>query len=210
MPNNMKKINPQSNKGFTLVETLVALFILTLAVTALFALIANSFFSAQYAKNELAATYLAQEAVDYIRNDRDTTAFEQGDWKKFLNHYGWANSDLCFDDSANHTGCSIDVTKFNWTTQKADIVLDCDKDALFGASKCPQYYLDSSPSSPAYFSYTNNSTSTVVPMKRQITMTVAKPNGIDEDELIIKVIVEWQNGSIVKSQTLQTSLLKWQ
>ena len=58
--------------GFTLVETLIAIFIFTLSIVALFALIGDSLFSAQYAKYDITAQYLAGEALDYIRNDRDT------------------------------------------------------------------------------------------------------------------------------------------
>lgn len=57
--------------GFTLLETLVAILLFTVALSALLALVRDSVTTATYTKNEVVATYLAQEAVDYIRNQRD-------------------------------------------------------------------------------------------------------------------------------------------
>lgn len=66
---NNKKIKNQ--RGFTLVETLVAILIFVLALSALLALVKDSVTSAIYTKNEMIATYLNQESIDYIRNIRD-------------------------------------------------------------------------------------------------------------------------------------------
>jgi len=60
--------------GFTLVETLVAIFILALTIGALLTLTAGGFFTIRYAKNDITATYLLQESLELIRNDRDTMA----------------------------------------------------------------------------------------------------------------------------------------
>lgn len=66
----MKK--QQTQLGFTLVEMLVAVMILTLAVTALLSVSAGSAQSARYAKNKIVANWLAQASLDYIRNSRDS------------------------------------------------------------------------------------------------------------------------------------------
>lgn len=70
-------------KGFTLVETLVALLILSLVFVSVISLMSSSIFSARYAKNEIKATYIAQEGIDYIRNLRDSIGFLQNDWNTF-------------------------------------------------------------------------------------------------------------------------------
>ena len=105
-----KNLNTKSNKGFTLIETLVAILILSIAFNAVITLISNSIFSAQYARNQITAMYLAQEAVDHIRNDRDSHAFEKkdlSDWTNFLDHYGSATNDKCF---SRNGGCEFDAT----------------------------------------------------------------------------------------------------
>ncbi len=68
----MKHTSYQS--GFTLVETLIAVLILAMAISALLTLSASGFFTIRYAKNDIVGTYLLQESLEYIRNHRDTYA----------------------------------------------------------------------------------------------------------------------------------------
>ena len=66
-------------KGFTLIETLVAISVLVVAVTAPLTLASQSLFAAVYAKDQTTAFYLAQEAIEMVRSKRD------GNLLKFLN-----------------------------------------------------------------------------------------------------------------------------
>jgi len=61
-----------SRGGFTLVETLVAISILSLAITGPMVIAQKGIGSSVYARDQVTAFYLAQEAVEYIRNVRDT------------------------------------------------------------------------------------------------------------------------------------------
>ena len=58
-------------KGFTLIETLVAVSLLTVAVVAPMTLTARSLSAAYYARDQITAFHLAQEAVETVRNVRD-------------------------------------------------------------------------------------------------------------------------------------------
>lgn len=58
-------------KGFTLVETLVAISILMLAVTGPLYFAAESLKAATYARDQITAFYLAQDAFEQIRKIRD-------------------------------------------------------------------------------------------------------------------------------------------
>ena len=60
------------NRGFTLIETLVAIAVLSLAITGPMVIAQKGIGSAIYARDEVTAFYLAQEAIEYIRNVRDT------------------------------------------------------------------------------------------------------------------------------------------
>ena len=51
-------------KGFTIIETLVAVSVLLIALTAVFAAAKNGLASSTALKNRIVATYLAEEAVD--------------------------------------------------------------------------------------------------------------------------------------------------
>src|SRR3989338_10635926 len=66
------KIKRLSSRGFTLVETLVAVMLLSVAVVAPMSLAAKSLGSAYYARDQITAFYLAQEAIEALRSIRDS------------------------------------------------------------------------------------------------------------------------------------------
>jgi len=181
--------------GFTLIETLVAVLILTISLSAILTLITSSIFYARYAKNETIATYLAQEAIDHIRNDRDTMAFQGGDWLGFLDDYGYTQQARCF----SLEGCYLDANQWGMSNKPKK----CDAN-----TGCDYFYYDESATGGTYYNYNKNKG---VPsfFRRTIKMNTDSPaNGIDE--LIVEVKIEWLNGGSPRSQTLTTSLLKWQ
>jgi prepilin-type N-terminal cleavage/methylation domain-containing protein len=59
------------HRGFTLIETLVAISLLMTAIVAPMALAAQSLASAYYARDQITAYFLAQEAVEAVRSARD-------------------------------------------------------------------------------------------------------------------------------------------
>lgn len=58
--------------GFTLVETLVALLILSTGIMGIFVLISRDLSIASLIKNELIASHLTQEGIEVVRNLRDS------------------------------------------------------------------------------------------------------------------------------------------
>lgn len=60
------------SSGLTMVETLVAISILTIAVIGPLGIIAQALHTSYYTRDQMTAYYLAQEAVEYVRNLRDT------------------------------------------------------------------------------------------------------------------------------------------
>ncbi len=65
-----------SQGGFTLIETMVAITILVVAVSGPLTLASQSLFASVYAKDQTTAFYLAQEAVELVRNKRDGNMLE--------------------------------------------------------------------------------------------------------------------------------------
>jgi type II secretory pathway pseudopilin PulG len=59
-------------KGFTIVEALVAIFILVISVTALMGVVSQSIFTSGYIKNKAVAISLAQEGIELVRNIQDS------------------------------------------------------------------------------------------------------------------------------------------
>ena len=58
-------------KGFTLIETMVAITILTFAVSGPLFTASRAIVAAQTARDQLTALYLAQEGIEYVRMMRD-------------------------------------------------------------------------------------------------------------------------------------------
>lgn len=217
----MKIIHIQHNKGFTLIETMIAVFVLTAAMAGFFSLLASSLFSARYARNEITANYLLQEAVDYVRNDRDTVAFQQstngGGWINFLNRYGYnggVGSDTCFTTTTNFNsapGCYFEPALSVSLTSPLDAipVKACTTSADFGTIQCPVFNYDQSGAiHNDYYTYDSTHNLPATKFKRQVVMLVNPTSA--GDELAMKVTVEWQNGGLTRSKSLVISLLNWQ
>lgn len=110
----MIKNNFLNNKksGFTLLETMVAIMLFILAISALLALVSDSVTSATYNKNEIVATYLAQEGIDYVRNIRDEMVHVNPSatpWADFINNVTSSIPPNADCDGTN--GCYLDYLK---------------------------------------------------------------------------------------------------
>lgn len=64
----------QKKKGFTLIETMVAVSLLVISVAAPMSLAVQSLSSAFYARDQVTAFHLAQEAIETVRAVRDGNA----------------------------------------------------------------------------------------------------------------------------------------
>jgi len=64
-----------SQQAFTLIETMVALAIFSVSVVSLIAMTSQGIANVSLAKNKLIASYLAQEGIEVVRNDRDSNGW---------------------------------------------------------------------------------------------------------------------------------------
>jgi len=100
---NNKTLNPKrstlnSRAGFSLIEALVAIAILLLALIGPFTIATKGLVSANFARDQVTAFYLAQEATEIIRSKRDNNVLGGKEWTDKL--------DECFDKE-----CTVDATK---------------------------------------------------------------------------------------------------
>ncbi len=186
----------QKNRGFTIIEAIIAVFILSMSITAMLGLTASSMTSARYADNEITANYLLQEAVDSIRNSRDTIVFQQKNWAGFLARYT-----SCFSPN----GCEILNTGYFYPTGNGfgAQAKECNTNPTFGEIKCSILKYDSSASNQAF--YLSNA-GTNSRFKRRVKMEMVQSG----DGVKVKATIEWQNGASTKSQSLETILMNWQ
>lgn len=71
----MIKFLKNKKTGFTLIETLIAISIFSVAIVTLMTVLSSGITNINNAKKKITATYLAQEGIEYIRNKRDTEVF---------------------------------------------------------------------------------------------------------------------------------------
>jgi type II secretory pathway pseudopilin PulG len=183
----------KKNTGFTLVETMFAVFILTSTIVGLMTVVSNSLFAARYARDEITVNYLLQEVVDYIRNDRDTTVFlgSGGTWDSFFAKY----SVPC---SASGGGCTVDV--LNRTDPEP---------CPYGLG-CPYLYYDKNADTTSFYVTDNGINMGNMAKTNFRRKIVVEQNATKPDEIDVTVTVDWQNGSLPMTRSLKTSFLKWQ
>ncbi|HUC88649.1 MAG TPA: prepilin-type N-terminal cleavage/methylation domain-containing protein [Candidatus Paceibacterota bacterium] len=204
----MKFYSKQKNSGFTLIETMIAVFILTIALTSLLNLNASSIFTSRYAKNEIIANYLLQEPIDYIRNDRDTTVFQQGSANTttaWTNNFETKYSNCIVNFSSSSGGCY-----FEPADGPSAVIQSCPVDNItgFGNLTCPRLNYDDSASHNDFYTYkTTDNSGKSLPSSNFKRQVLVQANG---DEFDVKVTVEWLNGNLTRSRSLQTTLMKWQ
>lgn len=66
----------KNKKGFTILEAIVAIAILSLAISGSFSAIRSGLFASSNAKEEIQAFYLVQEVVEIVRNRRDANRLD--------------------------------------------------------------------------------------------------------------------------------------
>ena len=88
---------PRAQVGFTLVETLVAISVLLVSLAGPLTIATKGLSTSLFARDQVVAFYLAGEAVEYVRNVRDTNILNNRPWLTGL--------DACFGSGM----CAVDV-----------------------------------------------------------------------------------------------------
>jgi len=76
-------------KGFTLIEILAVIFVVTIGVAGVFSLMQSTVSSSRLVSSQLTATYLAQEGIEIVRSIRDSNLLARKDddtvdWDRYL------------------------------------------------------------------------------------------------------------------------------
>jgi Tfp pilus assembly protein PilV len=72
--------NTDRRSGFTIIETMVAITILMISIVSPMAIAAKGLTAAFLAQDQIRAFYLAQEAIEQIRNKRDENGVKRVGW----------------------------------------------------------------------------------------------------------------------------------
>lgn len=152
-------------RGFSLLETTVAIAILIVAILGPLSVATYSLSRAGLSENEIIAYNLAEEALEFVINTRDSNVFAGNNWLSGLDDGG--NQCDGFD------GCYIDVTN------TADPVKDC-------TGSCSGDLIRRNATSGLY---THNAADTATIFKRRIFL---RDNNLqNNDERIVEVRITW-------------------
>lgn len=168
----MTKNKLKRNNGFTLVETLVAISILSISIAATFTAVQNGIQNSTEARDQTVAFFLAQEAVEYIKNMRDQNALNSinGGANNWLTGISDLASDPCYFGKV----CRVDAITQN--TSYCGMAFDT----------CSVLNQNST---SGLFSYTSGSGWNTTVFKRELRFREVVPN----EEVEITVRMSWSS-----------------
>ena len=192
----IKKI--QLNRGFTVLESMVAIIILSLSITSVFSVISNSIYQANIARDEMTSSYLAQEALEIVRNIRDTNQLKRISNSSITwldNITGGANclfagastiSDVCRIGNANILDCGgINVFCPNLSQNNTT-----------AGGNVPDYQFSDGPTFG----------STLTNLRRELRFQKVAGNA---DDMTVTVNIYYKRGITTRKVTLKTDILSW-
>lgn len=170
----------------------MAIAILAVSVVAPISLAQKSLNASSYAKDQVTAFYLAQEAMEYVRNVRDNnnlSGFSGNDWLSGLS------------DCIN-VWCGLDVTADGSTYPRTfPCVLGTDCLLTFNPS-IGVYGVRRNPADAKPISGWQDS---IFTRKIRIVNSAAS----SADEAGVEVSVNWSTGLLAKNFTLKTKIFNW-
>ncbi len=186
----MMYYSTHNKKGFTLIETLIALLIFATAVTAMIAITSHGITDMTSVKNKYIANYLAEEGLELVRYVRDDL-YVKG--QSFL-----PNFTDTIASCAN--GCNADpVLLFQNQGRLNDVFIECNP-----LSNCAVRF-----DADGYYRGNLGSTGET-PFTRIITVdTDGVASDQVEHELHIKSTVTWQEGLITHMVSSEEHLFDW-
>ena len=172
---NFKTKKRRKDRGFTLVETLVAISILSLSILASFGAVQNGIKSSGVSKDQITAFFLAQETIEFIKNIRDENALLtlSSTPTHWLHGFAEAQGDPCFPGKV----CMID--------SNAKTITYCG----VVSGSCPNLNQNST---TGLYGYTAGWV--VSRYKREVEFQI-----INADEVMVTVNILWTDGTVSRS-----------
>lgn len=187
----IKNYKLKMSAGFTVLESIVAIFVLSLAISGAFAAVRQSLHQSTLSKDEVKAFYLAQDVIEIIRNKRDTNmlAYLNDGTTTWLTHMSADASDHCYFGKV----CRIDSTGYGFTFAGLSY---CGT----AWNTCPNLNMSS-----VTFLYTHGNTG-VVPtnFKREVMF-----ESVNANEVAVIVRITWTKGLLTKEFKVKTHLFNW-
>lgn len=181
----MYKVIRKNNKGFSILEVVVALYIITMGLIGVLALVVQNIQAEYINTKTLVASQLAQEGLELVRNIRDTNWLINANWKDCDS--AGSNCDIVQSAGGNTTyGIYLDYSTNN-------IIIDATINSIDNA--------------PLYINgngfYTHVVFAETTAFYRLITVTDGG------DYLVVECQVRWQTGKGSHDYKAETYLYDW-
>ncbi|MDZ4227109.1 MAG: prepilin-type N-terminal cleavage/methylation domain-containing protein [Patescibacteria group bacterium] len=179
----LQATNGKLQTGFTLIETMVAVSLLTVAIVAPMTLAARSLASALYARDQITAFYLAQEAIESVRAIRDSQILQ------IAQSASGSSIDIFGPLPLGDQPFTIDARK----TDPAESIQSC-------PSTCPPLQTDGT-----LYGYESGWTNTNFVRVLRVALIAGTT-----DEVRVSVSVTWRTGGIAeRTFTISSDLYRW-
>lgn len=203
-----------SKSGFTIMETLVAIFIIMLAITGPMVFTQNALRAAFLSRDQITAFFLAQDAIEYIKNIRDghvvdiiKSESDQPD--------GWLGSDklktICMDSG----GCTVDTREDESHIKTCGVESNpgCIVDGVDHLNEyTPLNYYEGSGASYFTTADTNGSTIKKSLFAREIKMKDIETDPLKQNrEVEVTVTIRWKSheGVGVREIVVKENIYNW-
>ena len=190
----------KKQKGFTLIESLLAIAILMISVAAPMSLAYSGLIAAYLAEDQIVAYYLAQDAMEYVRNKRDynklenTTNMLDNIFNNCKVEDTVGSSPIGIDDTTGITNKGCNITTFGPINSAFD-----DK-GVYNGEKL--YYHDLG----GEYNY-DSTNGTLTKFSRQVRVGYIN---IGLTEVIVEVTIKWPNALGTEQEyKLRSHLTDW-
>lgn len=211
-------LQKNKNKGFTMIETIVALAVLTAAIIGPVTLVTRAIFSSSFSRNDLIGYNLAQEGIELIRAVRDNNIHCRN--LQIVKTKKWNDNPTSVSSNPMHDAYTVDVEDMipmngpcnGIQTPKPVSRLPAACDDPFFPSPIPPLGLDGS----GVYTYTGDITifTRCVKVCSPPTMppctSVADTTIPADEQMEVISTVWWRERNQMKSVMLHTRLYHWE
>ena len=181
---NCKLKIPAKQAGFTILESIIAILVLSLSISGVFSAVQQSLSQSIISKDEVKAFYLAQEAIEIIKNKKDSNKIAGLNDPSIT----WLDDITDASDCPFGSVCKVDARA-------------TDKIQICGVNwgDCPVLKQDST---TFLFNYTSGNDTN---FKREIQI-----ESINANEIAVIVRISWTKGSLITREfKVKTILTNW-
>jgi hypothetical protein len=184
----MKKKITSKITGFILVETVVAVSLVMMTVPAVLGMVTKGITLSSYAKNQMIATYLAEEGIEFIiaRRDYNYLRKEKGDV------VNWDDGFVSGTADCRTVACTINPTEA--------IKIVSGSGSIYDPNPIYRLYVDSNGF------YKHDSAGTITPFSRGVFVKDVSGN---PDEHTITSVVVWNTPFSKKSISVTAYITNW-